>query len=278
MNKIILGIILTYLLSGCTSSLKLADNPSCKSVIEGYYGSHLRWTGRVPALIYKDNGKTKAAYGQINENSNFFDVLKTAKDRNDSTSLQHFQKENTIAIIDSTGRIIYGHADDKILRPSEYWELVLEIAKTGVKRPKVKEIKLVPGKNFAFCLTPGEYIVKNMYFINKYQIVDKAKNFPEFTFKVTPFTSTYIGNLYLDDNRFDAPKIKIPYINISNPKQSVTAGLIGGAIGGALLAIAKQAATPKKEHILQVINSPSFTPKSKQKYMIGLLKAEKDKP
>ncbi len=285
MYKIFLGIILSYLLSGCTPSLKFVDNPTCKSVIEGYYGSHLRWTGRVPALIYKDKGKTKAAYGQVCENGDFFEVSQVSKKQNDSTLIQRFPKAKTIAIIDSARKIIYGHMNDNILRPKEYWNLFLEVAKMNVKHPRVKEIRLIPGKNFAFCLTPGRYVIKEMYFVNKQQIVDMAKNFPELTFKVTPYSTTYIGNLYLDDPRFKSNRIEIPYINISNPNDSAALGFIGGtaggaiggAIAGALLNLAKRAAIPKKKHILQIVNNPSFSPKAKLNFKVGLLKVKENK-
>ncbi|NOX90783.1 MAG: hypothetical protein GXO77_17420 [Calditrichaeota bacterium] len=251
-------LVLLILFLGCSpKAITLSDYPRCKSTVEGFYHYRSRWNGKFPVLFKKKDRKIIPVYGKIleqKEDGFLFDPKRQGPLYDPEP--EFFPNEKIVAVIDSSNKIIFGELPEKYKRT---WELFLFVKNMDVKGSEIKVLELKPNKRFGFCLVPGNYHIKKIRFKNNEGLIDEALDLPNLYFSVESNSVNYIGDIYLDFYDKKNNVIYLPYKNVYNPSEVAIAGVMGGAIGGALYVAFKAAKGAEGIHVMTIEDDASFS-------------------
>jgi hypothetical protein len=200
--KLIILFPLIFLLYGCGASEATTynRNKQCKSVVEGFYESNIRFSRKCPVLVFKKLHSPRLLYGKIvsvsdtgvifdpNRESPFYDL-----------DAAFYSKEEIDCVVDSQGFSVFGNIPDKFqLICNMEWE----IENTQDKSNKTSKLLFYSGNKFAYCLDAGTYRVKKVLFTADldygYTWEDELIANYEIKFSVENNKTNYIGNMLLD--------------------------------------------------------------------------------
>ena len=236
----------------------LTNAPNCSSSVEGFYYCTDQWSGNTPAILIKDNDNYKIIEGEIisyNDQSVEFDPGKESPFYDPEP--KRFDFKDIVTLIGNDGEIIYGTIPQKY---SKAYSLELFLSSLSNPEKKPVTLNLQPNQRFAFCVPPDNYNITRILFKDKKNNIDEAIDYPELVLNIKDGCSNYIGHLMLNpkSSKLENPII-LPYKILSRPTQSSTAGILGGAIGGALHAAAMASKGIIGEHKLFIGSDNNFT-------------------
>jgi hypothetical protein len=193
-------LILTGLFMGCSSAreaTRTRDDPTCRTVVEGYLHSRVLFNGKVPALVLHSTPQTKKILtGEIvsvNDSGITFDPAREGPLHDPDAKLYPYS--GIQCAIDSTGDIVYGELPERF---TNVWNMEVELIRED--GPSDKPIKLVlnPNERFSYCINPGSYAVRQIVFNSNRRYVDQGVSLPPMSVVVRENASNYIGDLYLN--------------------------------------------------------------------------------
>ncbi len=260
-----------FLTTGCatTKVATLEKRPDCETSVEGFFHSQNVWAGRRPALILKSN-KKKALGGEListDENGVRFDVSRQGPFYDPEE--EYYPYKDVKTLIGHKGEILYGQLPKNA---TVSWGLQLSLIPRKNRDQKPLKLELKPNESFGFCLQPGTYFIKDVYFIDKHKNMDKAVDFPDLFIHVKRNASNYIGDIYLDPLEYNPEKeIVLPYKIHSRPRDAFNAGFLGGLVGGALHAASISAKGIIGQHSIIVKENKNFRQKGYKTKNVSLL-------
>jgi hypothetical protein len=260
---------------GCAGSMAplLEKVPNCTSSLEGFYYCPESWQGEKPAMIVKEGSEYRLIKGKIlsrDENSVEFDPKREGPFYDPEP--RHFKFQEIEALIGNDGEIIYG-VIPRIY--SKSFDLELHLSPANASDKTIVKVKLKPNQRFAYCVKAGEYTVGEIFFIDQKKNTDRAVDFPKLTIKIEDNKSNYIGHLILNPQNTQLKNpIILPYKIVSRPEQATAAGILGGAIGGALHGMAMASKGIIGEHKLFIGMDKDFQPQGTMPLKSSILNVE----
>ena len=256
----------------CASTRKLptlTKQPDCATSIEGYYEYRNHWSGKKPALIIRKDYEFDILFGQV--------ISQTDKgvtfdpDREGvfyDPKPEFFPFTLLEAFIDQNGRVIAGAIPAKL---SKAISLEVHLKAKNVSETKPYKLLLKPNESFGYCIPSGVYHVSAIRFVDKEGNVDIGVNYPILEIQIEKGRSNYIGHLLLGHSPIAVrDSVLIPFKIGSRPRGAMAAGILGGAIGGALHAASLAAKGVVGEHKLYLgaVTNHSARGKSPTKYSL----------
>jgi len=247
---------------GCSQSklVPFTVNPSCQTTVEGQYFAGDTWEGQSPALILKETQNDQIIYGKIlhiSSDSVLFDGAPQGPFYNPDPTT--YSLNEVTAVIDTAGQVVHGYL------PTAYstsWRMELHIIRKGDPDQKVRRMMLHPESPFSFCLEPGTYQVEQIFFHDPKGNMDRLAETPDFEFTIQAQAVNYLGDFYLDVPGDQGTKYELDYVIDYRPNSVPAAGMVGGAIGGVLLAAYQSAQGVIGTHTLRVVNNVEYTPQA----------------
>ncbi len=271
-TQINLFLLVAYLLlAGCATTKipTLEEKQDCLTSVEGFFHSRDVWAGRRPALILKSDQK-KALGGELisyDENGVTFDASRQGPFYDPEKKYYPYKDVKTL--IGHKGEVLYGQLPKDA---TVSWGLQLSLVPRKNRDQKSLKLELKPNEPFGYCLQPGIYFVKEVYFIDKHKNMDKAVDFPDLFIHVEKNTSNYVGDIYLDPLEINQEEeIALPYKIHSRPKDAFNAGFLGGLVGGALYAASISAKGIIGQHSIIVKEDKDFRHKGYNSKNVSLL-------
>lgn len=263
--------LLFVLLSGCatTKALTLKDEPQCESSVEGFLHSEDEWSGPRPALILKKDRKKVLAGDLIavDDEGVRFDASKQGPFFDPEE--KYYPYSEVELLVGETGEVLHGKIS---MQDTRAWGMDIVLIPAHDLEAKTIKLSLPPNESFSYCLPPGEYLIKDIFFVDKNKNIDRGIDYPEFMLRVEAGASNYIGDFYLDNAPSDSQdSFEIPYKIHSRPNEAAMAGVLGGAIGGALHAVSIGAKGIVGKHKLVIEAASDFEPLGKNPKKINLL-------
>jgi hypothetical protein len=230
--KTILLITISLFLASCSgvdTAVRTSDNPNCTSVVEGSFQSKTIYDGKVPVLIFNKSTKDGASiYGKILSVTNegvMFDQDRISPFVDPEPKL--FPLDQIACVIDSNEIVVYGTIPN---RKAMVWNMDIIMNRNDDTTQKPLKFELTAGEKFSFCVPPGKYSAKEIYF-NHGEDIDEGVLIPVFSFVVSPQKVNYIGELRLDVDSANTTGVSlVPYKmrHRSSSGWGAMFGLVGG--------------------------------------------------
>jgi hypothetical protein len=231
---IFLFLILSF--TGCrTYAPTTLENPGCKTVISGIMYCNGRWDKKVPVMFTKLDDGIRTRFGEIIERNDEGFIFKPDRTQNYGPypKPKLFKYDDIICMLDSNAHIIYGSFPEKYL---SFWGMIWELTSASKVASSIY-LKIESNSYFSFCLEPDIYIVKSIQFINESEsnYTDFSSYLPEIKINVKVDNNNYIGDIILDNLKFDDKFYKIN-CKIGQRPSDVIYGMIGlvGALANEL--------------------------------------------
>ncbi len=256
-----ISITLAFVLASCSSvkdAVSLKDNPSCRTVLEGFLHSHSGFNGKVPVLIVNYLPQKKLVlHGEIVSRSDSGIVFDPQREGPLHDPPPKFYRYSDIqCAIDSNASIIYGTLPDKY---TIVWSMEVEVKKADSLEGQATRLILDANQPFAYCLDPGHYKITGIKFNSDTHYEDKAAEYPDMRFDVRPNVSNYLGDLFLDYATKPSPDLCVIY---ADPTYRPGYGIMManfGLIGGLLESLSHPG---KQTHVLTVSLDTTFKSQS----------------
>ena len=269
-------LIFSFIISCASKLKKFKENSDCTTTIVGYYHTELIWKGRYPTLLEKINGLTYPVYGKI-ASMKEAGVIFIPNLINGEPNSERFlySKDDLLAVIDSSGHVIYGELPSKYLKPKDPLDVRITVHNEEQPKRFKYEFTMKKDQKFEFCIKPGSYTIVGIQFQDGENRVEKGTDFAKMKFKVDPDSRNYIGDIYLNSPDIEGPKIKVPYKDM-NPDGMTMAAFFGGLTGAAIYAIDREIAPPVGHHFLTICNNPNEE-FSEENCKINVIEIEKER-
>jgi hypothetical protein len=273
---IIISLLILPLFFYCATKLRaVKKGQDCATSIVGFYYPEMIWSGRFPALLKRENNLTYPVYGKIvsiKEAGVIF--IPNLIDGEPNSESYLYSKDDLLAVIDSSGHVIYGKLSSKYLKPKD--PLDVRITVHNEKQPKrfKYQFKMKMNQKFEFCIKPGRYTIVGIQFQSGQNRVEAGTEFPKMIFKVDSNVKNYIGDIYLNSLNIEGPKVMVPYKNM-NPQNAALAGLLGGLVGETIYTIDRAIAPPVGFHFLTIHSNPPEE-SSEENFKINVIEIEKE--
>lgn len=254
----------------CAATIKppaLAKAPGCVTSLSGFYEHSVPWPGQKPALIMRKAGEYKIIHGKVISQTGqgvTFDPEREGAFYDPKPEFFAFDKLE--AFIAEDGRLVAGAIPAKLANP-----IALEIHLKEKNRPGAKpyRLRLEPNAAFGYCLPAGTYEVSAIAFRDRKGNIDLGVDYPKLEIALEHGRVNYLGHLRL--GRSPAvlrDSVLIPIKIGARPGGAMAAGILGGAIGGALHAAALASKGVIGAHLLYFGESaaPATRGKSQPKY------------
>ncbi len=252
----------------------LDKQPNCPTSIEGYYEHKSLWRGKTPALIVRKNSEYKIMGGKIlaqTEAGVKFDPERESAFYDPQPEFYPFEK--IAAFIDEQGRVVKG-----AIPPVLSERIMLELHLQPRNDAAVKPFKLVlhSGARFGYCIPSDVYSVSAIRFIDKAGNIDLGVEYDSLEIRAQKGRANYVGHLTLGDAPTSASdSLLIPFKVGARPEGLVAAGVLGGAIGGALYGVSLKARGVIGEHWLYISADKKVDSKKNRPAQISLLQRKR---
>ena len=282
---VIISLLILPLFFNCATKLKVVKkNQDCNTSIVGFYCPEMIWSGRFPTLLKRQNNLTYPIYGKIvsMKEAGVIFIPNLIDGRPNSESYL-YSKDDLLAVIDSSGHVIYGELPSKYLKPKDPLDVTLIVH--NEKQPKRFKYKFTMKMNqkFEFCIKPGRYTIVGIQFQDNYNRIEIGTDFPRMKFKVDSNYKNYIGDIYLNSKDTEGLIAKIPFrdsydegVEMAGLIGQLGAGLIGNIAATIIYTIGKEDDTPTNHHFLTIYNNP-LEESSKENYKINVIEIEKER-
>ena len=97
---------------------------------------------------------------------------------------------------------------------------------------KALKMELTANEKFSLCIPAGQYEAKDIYFTHD-EDIDKAVDFPKFTFQVRPGKVNYIGDILLNVDTAVGPGVYLVPHKLER-RSSTGWGAMFGLVGGVI--------------------------------------------
>lgn len=274
---IVLGLLITGLIGCAQSLITFESRPYCKTTVEGRYFSDTTWTGETPALILPNErdltSNTIIKYGailQLTADSIRFDEREKGTFNDPAPTAYPLQ--HVITVIDSTGAVIFGELPKRYAKKYlTTWAMELRFYQEDDPNQQIRRMKFGRDTTFAYCIDPGTYHVEQILFYDHVGNSDRLAESIDWVFTIHRNRVNYIGDFYLDLPQGDGRLYELPYVIHNRPQSAAAAGVLGGAIGGALLAASQSAKGVIGHHSLRITQNEGFTPTASRPVEISIV-------
>ena len=263
-----------FIFLGCSQStiVPFEESSECQTTVEGNYFAGDSWDGEAPAIILPGNPEPTWMNGallNITEDSVTFDGNKQGPFYDPEPNTWSLDEVQTV--IDSSGRVIHGFIPAKL---SNAWRLELHVVRKEDPKKKTNVMLLQPESLFAFCIEPGTYSIKQIYFKDGKGNIDKLKFPTNFEFTVKADKSNYIGDFYLNIPGGKGQIFDLEFVTVRSNKAALAGALVGG-VGGAV-ASAVISIAHANTHKLRVENNPDFSTQSPSPKVTSIIKLKEE--
>jgi hypothetical protein len=241
--------------SGTQNAQNTSDNPQCQTIVEGLYRSKARYERKVPALILrKSSYETEQIHGKIISITG--EGITFDQDRVGpffDPDVKFYKTQEVVCAIDSARHVVFGDLPEK---HAVIWDMDIIVQKVNDSIAKPLKLELTSGERFSFCMPPGQYEAKEIFF-NHGEDIDEGVLIPKFTLNLRPQKVNYVGDLLLDMDSIQIPEgYPIPY-KMNHRKMQGLAGAMVGLIGGISEALATEYGV-LGSHSLRVVNDEQY--------------------
>jgi len=245
---------------------KLKSKQDCSTSLEGFFHSANAWQKKIPALIVKENPDI-ILYGKILSIGNDGIIYDPDKESPFYDPEEKFFPFTEIEmLINEKGELVYGQIP-KIY--SKSWSMFFHIVSMEKPEQKPMVMEFEQNHKFSFCLPEGNYLVKQILFMDKNGNIDIGKDFPGLVFKVNANQANYLGDIYLDiDDENKDKYIIVPYImgrrNSAFPIYPISSGVFSAALEGAIVGIIESVIYKSKgaigAHLIVIKQESNYVP------------------
>ena len=264
--------------TGCSNAIKLTkieDLQGCSTTIEGNFLYEAKWEGIAPAILIWERGRYKALSGEIisqDSSGIIFDQEKQSPVFDPKPKYYAFN--DIVLAVDQNGKIIAGKIPERLQRIKFIEILMINLA-SNFSNDFEFMIQLKPNQPFGFCIQPGNYLVKEIRFVDHFSNVDVNADSLDITFTIDKQRANYIGDIYIGQKppqNIPADSINIEYKILSRPNDSAAANYLSGVLGWIYYESYINSDNVIGEHILWIANDYNhFEKKGKASSVKNLL-------